>query len=58
MLNFEMEVMNILETKTYEHTDEQMVTMIKNWLGQEDLQLMKMFTSEKKEKWKNDKRTY
>ena len=50
MLNFEIKVMNILETKTYEHTDEQMVTMIKNWLGQEDLQLMKMFTSEKREK--------
>ena len=37
LLNFEMEVMNILEIKAYELTDEEKVPVIKNWLGREGL---------------------
>ena len=40
LLNFEMEVTNILETKAYKFTHEEKITVIKNWLGQEDLKLI------------------
>ena len=49
-MNFEMEVTNILETRAYELTDEGKVSVIKNWLDQEGLQLMKTFTLEEKKK--------
>ena len=44
-LNFEREVIIILETRVYELTDEEKVPVIKNWLGQEGVQLMKIFSS-------------
>ena len=40
---------NILETKAYELTDKEKVPVIKNWLGQEGLQCIEMFTNEDKE---------
>ena len=33
LLNFEMEIMNKLQTKTYELTEEEKVPIIKRWLG-------------------------
>ena len=39
LMNFKM-VTNILETKVYEITEEEKVPVIKNWLDQEDLQLI------------------
>ena len=47
--NFEMEVMNILDTKTYEFTDEEKVLVIKRWLGKEGLKLTETFTNEEEE---------
>ena len=41
LLNFEIEVKNILETKAYEHTYEEKPPVIKNWLGREGWQLIK-----------------
>ena len=49
LLNFEIEVKNILETKAYDLTNKEKLPLIKNWLGWEGLQLMKMFTHEEKE---------
>ena len=49
LINFEMEVTNILEMKAYELNDEEKVTVIKNWLGRKGLQLIKTFTNKKKE---------
>ena len=40
LLNFEMEVMNILHTKAYELSAEEEVPVIKNWLGWEGHQLI------------------
>ena len=37
LLNFDMEVMSILETRVYELTDEEKVSVIIHWLGQEGL---------------------
>ena len=48
LLNFEMEVMNILEKKAYEITDEDKVPAIKNFLGQEGLQLITISTNKEK----------
>ena len=42
-----MEAKNILKTKMYELNDEEMVLVIKNWLGREGLQLIKTFTRER-----------
>ena len=55
-LNFEMEGTNILDTKVYELTDKEKVQMIKNWLGQGGLQLIKLFTKDKKKnaKWQKE----
>ena len=50
--NIEMKVMNFLETKAYELTDEEKAHIIMNWLGRESLQLIKTFTNEEKEKCK------
>ena len=41
LLNSEMEVMNIIQTKVYELTVEEIVPVINNWLGWEGLQLTK-----------------
>ena len=49
MLNYQMwmEVMNIIETKAYELSDEEKVPVIKNWLDWEGLKLINTFTNEK-----------
>ena len=52
LFNFEMEVKDILKTKTFELTDEKNIPVIKNWLGSEGLQLIKTFTNEEKGKCK------
>ena len=49
LLTFEMEVINILETKTYEFTDKANVQVIKSWPGQEGLELIKTFMNKEKE---------
>ena len=48
LINIEMEVTDILHTKTYELTHEVKVIIIKNWLGR-DVQLIKAFMSAEKE---------
>ena len=48
LLSFEMEVMNILQTKTYELNDEEKVPVIKK-LEKEGLQLIQTFTNPEKE---------
>ena len=40
LLNFEMEVMTILEKKIYELADDKQVPVIKNWLCRKGLQLL------------------
>ena len=45
-----MEVMHILESKTYELTDDEKIPAIRNWLGEEGLQHTKTIMNEKKEK--------
>ena len=51
LLNFELEVTNILEIRAYRISDEEKVPVIKNWLGCEGLVLMETFTQEEKEKY-------
>ena len=58
LMNFEMKVMNILETKAYELTDKERVPVIKRLLGQESLQLMKTFMNEEKEEYKMAKYSF
>ena len=41
--------MNILQTKTYELTEEEYIPITKKWLGREGLQLMQTFTILEKE---------
>ena len=48
LLNFEIEVTNILQTRTYELNDEVKVPIIKNWLGKGGLQLIQTFTNSQK----------
>ena len=55
LINFEMEVTDILEMRTYELTGAEKVPVIKDWLGQEDLQLIKTFTHDEKEKCRTAK---
>ena len=43
LMNFEMEVSNILETKVYELSEEEKVPVIKNWLSIKGLQLIQTF---------------
>ena len=40
LMNFEMEVTNILETKAYKLIDEEKVPVIRNWLGQEGMKFV------------------
>ena len=48
-----MEVMNILQYKTYD-LNEDKVFIIKNWLGREGLQLIQAFTNSEKEACKTE----
>ena len=48
LLDFEMVVTNILKTKAYELPDEEKLPVIKTWLSQKDLQLIKMLTNDEK----------
>ena len=59
LLNFQYEVMTILETRVYKINDEERRPVIKNWLGKEGLLLMETFTQEEREKSKiqRDKET-
>ena len=50
LLNFQLEVMNILETRAHKINDEERIPAIKNWLGMEGLMLLETFTQEEKEK--------
>ena len=50
VMGFEMEITDILEMKAYELTIEEKVPVIKHWLRQDGLQLIKTFTQ--KTKWK------
>ena len=52
-MNFEMELINILETKVYKLTEEEKVPVIKHWLSWEDLQLIQTFTNKEKRKMQN-----
>ena len=54
-MNFEMEVMNILEMRHFELTDEEKIPIIKNWQGQEGLLLIKTFSHKEKEKCRTTK---
>ena len=47
LMNFQMEVTNILETRAIELTDKEKVPVIKDWLGHNVL--IKTFTHEEKE---------
>ena len=50
LMNFNIEMSNIQQTKVYEISEEKNVPVIKNLFGWEGLQLKKMFTQEEKEK--------
>ena len=52
LLSFEMEVTNILQTKTYELTEEETPLIIKNWLVREGLHLLLTFTNSEKKAYK------
>ena len=49
LLNFLLEVLNILETRTLEINKKERLLVTKNWLGWEALLLMETFTQEEKE---------
>ena len=49
LLNFQLEVMSLLQTRAYKVYDEERIPFIKNWPGQEGLLLMETFTQEEKE---------
>ena len=51
LLNFQLEVTDILETKVYEINDDERIPVIKNWLGSEGLLIMKAFMQEEMEKY-------
>ena len=57
LLNFQLEVTNIIETRAYEINDEDRILLIKNWLDEEGLLLMKTFTQKERAKCKTTKRT-
>ena len=44
LLNFEMEIANVLQTKMCKITEEEKVPVIKNWVVREGLQLKQTFT--------------
>ena len=48
LMNFKMEVLNILDIKAYKLSKEEKVQQIKNWLDQKGLQLTQTLTWEKK----------
>ena len=52
LLNFQIEVTHILETRAHEISNEEQIPVIKNWVGQEGLLLVNTFTQEEKEKCK------
>ena len=56
LLNFQLEVMNILETRAYEINNEERMPVIRDWLGLKGMLLTETFTQEKKEKCKTTKR--
>ena len=58
LLNFQLEVMNILETTAYEINGEERILVIKIWLGWEGLYLMETFMQEEKEKYKMTNRLF
>ena len=49
LLNFQLEVTNILETRAYEINAEERIPVIKNWLSQEGLLFMESIMQEEKE---------
>ena len=49
LLSFEMEVMNILQTKTNELIEGEKVPIIKSWLGRDGWQLILTYTDSEKE---------
>ena len=49
LLNFKMEVTNILQIKTYKVTDEENIPIIKNWLGRVGIQLIQTSMNTDKE---------
>ena len=53
LLNFEMEVVNVLQGKACDHNNEEKVSIIKNWLGREDLQFIQTLTKAEKEACKS-----
>ena len=55
LLHFQLDVMNILETRAYKIDDEQRTPVIKNWLGWEGLLLMETVKEEEKKKCKTTK---
>ena len=55
MVKFQLEAMNILETRAHKINDEDRISVIKNWLGLEGLLLMETFMQEEKEKCKTTK---
>ena len=48
LLNFQLEVTSIYETRAYEVSDEERIPVIKNWLGWKGLLLKGTFTQKKK----------
>ena len=42
LLNFEMEVMNVIQAKVYYLSDAVKVSVIRNWLDREGLQLIQI----------------
>ena len=43
LLHFGTQVMNIIETKAYELTNEENLPLIKNWLDREGIQILLLF---------------
>ena len=52
LLNFQLEVMDILGTRARKINDEERITVIKSWPGLEHLLLLKTFIQEQKENFK------
>ena len=58
LLSFEMGVTNILQTNTCKLTKEEKVSIVKNWLGREGLQLIQIFNNSEKEVSKSAERMF
>ena len=52
LLNFEMDVANVLQADVYDISEEGRVPIMKNCLGRERLHLIQTLTIAKKEAWK------